>query len=112
MERLSGAGGNWRVMDEIADLNVVKQAVEIPADVGNFVTPEEAISKLKPFECDQKQETSDDSGEPLIDQQQPEEMSQDIRQKAMALVENLPESLLDKAVKVLESWYVKANNLK
>jgi hypothetical protein len=38
-------------------------------------------------------------------------MSQDVRQKAMALVEKLPESLLDEAVKALESLYVKANSL-
>ncbi|NEQ65995.1 MAG: hypothetical protein F6K21_10930 [Symploca sp. SIO2D2] len=30
-----------------------QEAVELPADVGNFVTPEEAVSKLKPSECEQ-----------------------------------------------------------
>jgi len=105
---------NQRVAMNVSKLVVQfynKEAVELPADVGNFVTPKEAVSKLKRFACDQKQETVDSSGERLIEQQQTEEMSQDVRQKAMALVKNLPESLLDEAVKVLESLYIKANNL-
>jgi len=47
---------NQRVAMNVSKL-VVKfynqEAVELPADVSNFVTPEEAVSKLKPFECEQ-----------------------------------------------------------
>ncbi len=44
---------NQRVALNVSQL-VVKyynqEVVELPADVGNFVTPEEAISNLKPFQ--------------------------------------------------------------
>ena len=43
---------NQRVAMNVSKLVVKlynKEAVELPADVGNFVTPEEAISQLKPI---------------------------------------------------------------
>ena len=84
------------------------EAIELPADVGNFVTPEEAVSNLKQF---RKPETEDASKEGLIEGGQTEEMELDTRHKAIALIEQLPESLLDEAVRVLESLIVLANNL-
>ncbi|NJK70563.1 MAG: hypothetical protein HC789_21115 [Microcoleus sp. CSU_2_2] len=59
------------------------QAVELPADVGIFVTPETALSKQKPFESDRLLET---------DSQQPEEVNLETRQRAIA--EKLPEDNL------------------
>jgi len=85
-----------------------KEAVKLPADVGKFVTPEEAVSTLKPFKYDRQPETGDGGRESLI-AQDTGKMSQDARQKAIALVENLPDSLLDEAVQVLESLSVKTN---
>jgi hypothetical protein len=85
-----------------------QEAIELPADVGNFVTPEEAVSNLKQFK---KPETEDASKEGLIEGSQTEEMELDTRHKAIALIEKLPESLLDEAVEVLESLYVRANGL-
>ena len=101
---------NQRVAMNVSQLVVKfynKEAIELPANVGNFVTPEEALSKLKPFEGDRQPE--------LIARRQTEgqteaEVSQQVRQKAIALVENLPESLLDRAVKLLVSLSVKANH--
>ena len=81
-----------------------KEAIELPADVGNFVTPEEAVSNLRQF---RKPETEDAS----IERGQTEEMELDTRHKAIALIEQLPESLLDDAVEALESLIVLANNL-
>ncbi|NEQ65395.1 MAG: hypothetical protein F6K21_07840 [Symploca sp. SIO2D2] len=105
---------NQRVAMNVSTL-VVKfynqEAVELPTDVGNFVTPEEAVSKLKPFEDNPTPKTYNGSRENLMDKQQREEISQDVRQKAIGLVEKLPESLLDEAVKVLESLHINANSL-
>ena len=102
---------NQRVAMNVSQL-VVKfynqEAIELPADVGNFVTPEEAVSNLKQFK---KPETEDASKEGLIEGSQTEEMELDTRHKAIALIEKLPESLLDEAVEVLESLYVRANGL-
>ncbi|WP_293338639.1 hypothetical protein [Microcoleus sp. CAWBG58] len=94
---------NQRVARQVTNL-VVKcynnQAVEFPSDVGVFVTPEVALSKQKPFESGTLVET---------DSQQPEESNRETRQKAIAIVEKLPEAMLDEAVKFLESLSVKAN---
>ncbi|MBC6420780.1 MAG: hypothetical protein GDA38_03875 [Hormoscilla sp. SP12CHS1] len=65
---------------------------------------------MKPFEHNRKQAISDGSKEGLINREQKSKMSHDIRHKAMALIEQLPEDLLDEAVIFLESLYVKANN--
>ncbi|MBO1352338.1 MAG: hypothetical protein EBE86_035510 [Hormoscilla sp. GUM202] len=104
---------NQRVAMNVSELvvkNYKKEVVELPAYVGNFVTPEEALSKLKPFEYNRKQAISDGSKEGLINREQRSKMNHDIRHKAMALIEQLPEDLLDEAVIFLESLYVKANN--
>jgi len=53
---------------------------------------------LKPFEHNRKQAISDGSKEGLINREQKSKMSHDIRHKAMALIEQLPEDLLDEAV--------------
>lgn len=102
---------NQRVAMNVSQLVVKfynREAVELPADVGNFVTPEEAVSNLKQF---RKPETEDASKEGLIEGGQTEEMELDTRHKAIALIEQLPESLLDEAVEVLESLIVLANSL-
>ncbi|MEG4287099.1 hypothetical protein QUB68_28745 [Microcoleus sp. A006_D1] len=94
---------NQRVAMNVTNL-VVKchnhQAVEFPADVGIFVTPEAALSKQKAFESGTFVET---------DSQQPEAINLETRQRAIAIVEKLPEAMLDEAVKFLESSSVKAN---
>ncbi|MEG5163260.1 hypothetical protein QUB37_23015 [Microcoleus sp. AT3-A2] len=41
------------------------------------------------------------------DSQQSKAVDREIRQRAIAIVEKLPESVLDEAVKFLESLYVK-----
>ena len=96
---------NQRVAMKVTNL-VVKchnhQPVEFPADVGIFVTPETALSKQKPFESGTFVAT---------DSPQPEAINREIRQRAIAIVEKLPETMLDEAVKFLESLSVKANLL-
>jgi hypothetical protein len=97
---------NQRVAMNVSQLVVKfchKETVEFPADVGNFVTSEEALSKLKPFEGDRQPE--------FVDQRQKKaKISQQVRRDAILLVENLPESLLDEAVNFLSSLSVKANH--
>ncbi|WP_373533956.1 hypothetical protein [Microcoleus sp.] len=92
---------NQRVAMNVTNL-VVKlyngETVELPADVGIFVTPETALSKQKPFEHSILANT---------DSQPSKAVDRETRQKAIAIVEELPESLLDEAVKFLESLYVK-----
>ncbi|MEG4445747.1 hypothetical protein QUB47_28305 [Microcoleus sp. AT9_B5] len=75
-----------------------RETVELPADVGIFITPETALSKQKPFE---------NSGLADTDSQQSKAVDRETRQRAIAIVEKLPESVLDEAVKFLESLYVK-----
>ncbi|MBC6477457.1 MAG: hypothetical protein GDA56_06335 [Hormoscilla sp. GM7CHS1pb] len=63
---------NQRVAMNVSELVVKcykKEVVELPAYVGNFVTPEEALSK-KPFEYNRKQAMSDGSKEGLINREQ------------------------------------------
>ncbi|MEG4205457.1 hypothetical protein QUA20_16170 [Microcoleus sp. Pol7_A1] len=79
-----------------------RETVELPADVGVFVTPETALSKQKQFE---------NSGLADTDSQQSKAVDREIRQKAIAIVEKLPESVLDEAVKFLESLYVKGDRV-
>jgi hypothetical protein len=96
---------NQRVAMNVTNL-VVKcynhQAVEFPADVGIFVTPEAALSKQKPFESGTFVET---------DSQQSEAINLETRQRAIAIVEKLPEAMVDEGVKFLESLYVKADRV-
>ena len=75
-----------------------RETVELPADVGVFVTPETALSKQKPFESSSLANT---------DSQQSKAVDRETRQRAIAIVEKLPEAVLDEAVKFLESLYVK-----
>ncbi|WP_333317797.1 hypothetical protein [Microcoleus sp. D3_18a_C4] len=75
-----------------------RETVEFPADVGIFVTPETALSKQKSFEISSLANT---------DSQQSKAVDREIRQRAIAIVEKLPEAVLDEAVKFLESLYVK-----
>ena len=79
-----------------------RETVELPADVGVFVTPETALSKQKQFESSSLANT---------DSQQSKAVDREIRQKAIAIVEKLPESVLDEAVKFLESLYVKGDRV-
>ncbi|MEG4487897.1 hypothetical protein [Microcoleus sp. D2_18a_B4] len=92
---------NQRVVMNVTNL-VVKyynqETVELPADVGVFVTPETALSKQKSFEISSLANT---------DSQQSKAVDREIRQRAIAIVEKLPEAVLDEAVKFLESLYVK-----
>ncbi|MEG5210504.1 hypothetical protein QUB67_16565 [Microcoleus sp. ARI1-A1] len=92
---------NQRVAMNVTNLVVKyynRETVELPADVGIFVTPETALSKQKPFEH---------SGLADTDSQEPTAVDRETRQKAIAIVEKLPEAVLDEAVKFLESLYVK-----
>lgn len=77
------------------------ESVNFPTDVGIFVTPETALSKQKPFENNSLADT--ESQQPAADRE--------IRQRAIAILEKLPESVLDEAVKFLESLYVKVDRL-
>ena len=77
-----------------------RETVELPADVGVFVTPETALSKQKQFENSSLADT---------DSQQSKAVEREIRQKAIAIVEKLPEAVLGEAVKFLESLYVKGD---
>ncbi|MEZ2250044.1 MAG: hypothetical protein ACBR21_17215 [Microcoleus sp.] len=96
---------NQRVAMNVTNL-VVKcyngETVNLPADVGVLVTPETALSKQKPFENNsladpESQETTAVDGE--------------IRQRAIAILEQLPEAVLDEAVRFLESLYVKGDRV-
>lgn len=101
---------NQRVAMNVTDLVVKfynKQAVELPVDVGIFVTPEEAVSKLKRFDSEGLQKTRDRITNP----QPTEEISREVRNRAIALLEKLPDTVLDEAVKFLESLSLKANNV-
>lgn len=95
---------NQRVAMNVTDL-VVKcyngESVNFPTDVGIFVTPETALAKQKQFKNSSLAET--DSQQPAADRE--------IRQRAIAILEKLPESVLDEAVKFLESLYVKVDRL-
>ncbi|MEG4500694.1 hypothetical protein QUB05_09160 [Microcoleus sp. F10-C6] len=92
---------NQRVAMNVTNL-VVKcynhETINLPADVGIFVTPETALSKQKQFENSSLADT---------DSQQSKAVDREIRQKSIAIVEKLPEAVLDEAVKFLESLYVK-----
>jgi hypothetical protein len=107
---------NQRVAMNVSQLVVKsynKEAVQLPVDVGNFVTPEEALSKQKPFENSRLLEETgtqiSDTSDGAINPQLPEEVNQEIRQRAIALLEKLPDNVLDEAVKFLESLSVKAS---
>lgn len=101
---------NQRIAMNVTDLVVKfynKEAVELPVDVGIFVTPEEAVSKLKRFDGDRLLKTSDR----IIDTQPTEEVRREVRNKAIALLEKLPDARLDEVVKFLESLSAEANNV-
>lgn len=83
--------------------NITTRFVDLPADVGIFVTPETALSKQKPFEHSSLADT---------DSQQSKAADRETRQKAIAIVEKLPEAVLDEAVKFLESLYVEGDRVK
>jgi hypothetical protein len=96
---------NQRVAMNVTNL-VVKcynsETVNFPADVGVFVTPETALSKQKPFENNSLADT---------ESQQTTAVDLEIRQRAIAILEQLPEAVLDEAVRFLESLYVKGDRL-
>ncbi|NES20616.1 MAG: hypothetical protein F6K41_17215 [Symploca sp. SIO3E6] len=75
--------------------------IELPVGVGDFYTPEAARERQKHFRL------RDD----VINQQPVEEVTSEVRHQAIKLVENLPESMLGEAIKVLESLAVKTHNL-
>jgi hypothetical protein len=92
---------NQRVAMNVTNL-VVKcynhESVNFPADVGVLVTPETALSKQKPFEKNSLADT---------ESQQTTAVDRETRQRAIAILEQLPEAVLDEAVRFLESLYVK-----
>ena len=103
---------NQRVAMNITKLVVIfynREVVELPADVGNFVTTEEALSKLKSFESDRVLETQEGSSNRITKFQPTEGISSEVRHRAIALLEKLPDAMLDEAVQFLESLSVKAN---
>ncbi|MGB7444109.1 MAG: hypothetical protein WA919_23840 [Coleofasciculaceae cyanobacterium] len=71
------------------------KVIKFPVSVGTFYTPEEAMELQK-----------------HVRKQVREEKRSRVRNQAIELVEKLPESMLDEAIKALESLYVKANPLK
>ncbi|NJR24200.1 MAG: hypothetical protein HC786_19570 [Richelia sp. CSU_2_1] len=76
--------------------------VELPVGVGDFYTPEEAMELQKHFRQSDR----------IINYRPTEAMRSEVRDRVIELVEKLPESMLDEAIKVLESLYLNANNLK
>lgn len=76
--------------------------IKLPADVGIFYTPEEAMTRQQYFR----------QRDGSVKNQLPEKIISKSRNRAIEIVENLPESLLDELINVLESFSVKANNLK
>lgn len=96
---------NQRVAMNVTNL-VVKcyncETVNLPADVGVLVTPETALSKQKPFENNSLADT---------ESQQIIAVDREIRQRAIAILEQLPEAVLDEAVRFLESLYVQCDRV-
>ncbi|MEZ2227150.1 MAG: hypothetical protein ACBR50_12865 [Microcoleus sp.] len=96
---------NQRVAMNVTNL-VVKcyngETVNLPADVGVLVTPETALSKQKPFENNSLADT---------ESQQTTAVDRETRQRAIAILEQLPEAVLDEAVRFLESLYVKGDRV-
>lgn len=96
---------NQRVAMNVTNLVVKcynRETVNLPADVGVLVTPETALSKQKPFENNSLADT---------ESQQTTAVDGEIRQRAIAILEQLPEAVLDEAVRFLESLYVKGDRL-
>ena len=79
-----------------------RENVNFPADVGVLVTPETALSKQKPFENNSLADT---------ESQQTTAVDGETRQRARSILEQLPEAVLDEAVRFLESLYVKGDRL-
>ncbi len=96
---------NQRVAMNVTNLVVKcynRETVNLPADVGVLVTPETALSKQKPFENNSLADT---------ESQQTTAVDGETRQRAIAILEQLPEAVLDEAVRFLESLYVKGDRL-
>ncbi|WP_341735208.1 hypothetical protein [Microcoleus sp. CAWBG640] len=96
---------NQRVAMNVTNLVVKyynRETVNLPADVGVLVTPETALSKQKPFENNSLADT---------ESQQTTAVDGEIRQRAIAILEQLPEAVLDEAVRFLESLYVQCDRL-
>ena len=96
---------NQRVAMNVTNLVVKcynRETVNLPVDVGILVTPETALSKQKPFENNSLADT---------ESQQTTAVDRETRQRAIAILEQLPEAVLDEAVKFLESLYVKGDRL-
>ncbi len=96
---------NQRVAMNVTNLVVKcynRETVNFPAYVGVLVSPETALSKQKPFENNSLADT---------ESQQTTAVDREIRQRAIAILEQLPEAVLDEAVRFLESLYVKSDRL-
>ncbi|MEZ2301053.1 MAG: hypothetical protein ACBR13_04760 [Microcoleus sp.] len=96
---------NQRVAMNVTNLVVKcynRETVNLPADVGVLVTPETALSKQKPFENNSLADT---------ESQQTTAVDRETRQRAIAILEQLPEAVLDEAVRFLESLYVKGDRV-
>ena len=94
---------NQRVAMNVTNLVVKcynRETVNFPADVGVLVTPETALSKQKPFENNSLADT---------ESQQTTAVDGETRQRARSILEQLPEAVLDEAVRFLESLYVKGD---
>lgn len=76
--------------------------VELPVSVGDFYTPEEAMERQRHFR----------QGNRLINEQPTKARRSEVRDRVVELVKQLPESMLDEAIKVLEALYVQADNSK
>ena len=96
---------NQRVAMNVTNLVVKcynRETVNFPADVGVLVSPETALSKQKPFENNSLADT---------ESQQTTAVDGETRQRARSILEQLPEAVLDEAVRFLESLYVKGDRL-
>ncbi|MEZ2232456.1 hypothetical protein [Microcoleus sp.] len=96
---------NQRVAMNVTNLVVKcynRETVNLPADVGVLVTPETALSKQKPFENNSLADT---------ESQQTTAVDRETRQRAIAILEQLPEAVLDEAVRFLESLYVQCDRV-
>ena len=96
---------NQRVAMNVTNLVVKcynRETVNLPADVGVLVAPETALSKQKPFENNSLADT---------ESQQTTAADRETRQRARLILEQLPEAVLDEAVRFLESLYVKGDRL-
>jgi len=76
--------------------------VELPVGVGDFYTPEEAMERQRHFRQSDR----------FINEQPTVARRSRVRDRVIELVEQLPEPMLDEAMKVLQALSVKADHSK